>query len=60
MPRFRQLTDADLNPDTAVAARERREQRMYAVVEKLRAFGIDIDELIELIEERQNRSTNRG
>jgi hypothetical protein len=57
MNRRKQMTDAELEQeDNFLAAREARDRRLFAVQEKLEAIGIDIDELIELIEERQARA----
>lgn len=53
----RNVTLADLEREDATrVARDARGRRLYAVQEALEAIGVDVSDLIELIEDRQSRA----
>jgi hypothetical protein len=57
MKKAKELSTAELDAlDDAHAAREQRQRRLFTIEARLEAAGLNLDELIELIEARQRGS----
>jgi len=57
MTRWQKMTNAEMEvADNALAKRNTRQRRLLAINQKLEAVGLDLDELIELIDARREGS----